>query len=182
MLVLVTAYVQRKCELFSHLTAVFVVEVSGPLLERPRALAPSRHAILPLSRLRAGRLHLGPLHVAWSRQTCLVAKAPGSVLRLAWSGPKANRRLSTLVEMASTRTLRAVCPGHRFGGSGWLACWRPKMVAGAWLERGMYRRTQARSAGLRQPGKRGASPRIRNPAVNPRVSSLENERRSQLSR
>ena len=42
MLVLVTAYVQRKCELFSHLTAVFVVEVSGAAARapsRPRALA-----------------------------------------------------------------------------------------------------------------------------------------------
>jgi hypothetical protein len=60
-----------------------------------------------------------------------------------------------------------ICPGHRCGGSGWLACWPPN----PWQERGCavarYRRTQARSAGLRQPGKRGASPRIRNPAVNP---------------
>jgi hypothetical protein len=47
MLVLVTAYVQRKCELFSHLTAVFVVEVSGAA-----ARAPSRPRVTRSSHFR----------------------------------------------------------------------------------------------------------------------------------
>jgi hypothetical protein len=47
MLVQLTAYVQRKCELFSHLSAVFVVEVSGAA-----ARAPSRPRVTRSSHFR----------------------------------------------------------------------------------------------------------------------------------
>ena len=63
----------------------------------------------------------------------------------------------------------------------WYLCWRCYFDARSVLAiralRPVALAAKAGSAGLRQPGKRGASPRIRNPAVNPRVSSLENERR-----